>query len=260
MKDGDNMKSLIKKLSLILAVLMILVFSFGCNPKDKLAVEEKISTGLGFLSEINTENGKNLITINTNETNLKLEVTDKNLVDSLTINEYYMVAYDQNNIVKSIEVNPFIKNLVENYTKSDEESEDIVIKATDKVNVRDLTLLDSAKIDFDEDGTEETIELYTVAERYNGEIAWDDGQNWMLVVRDTDKDYVIFDDYIQLGGISFYAYFEDEEFVIATTQSGTASLRLIEYRFNKESNSFVGSISFSTKGNVNMLHQAPLKY
>lgn len=260
MKDGDNMKSLIKKLSLILAVLMILVFSFGCNPKDKLAVEEKISTGLGFLSEINTEDEKNFITINTNETNLKLEITDKNLIDSLTINEYYMVAYNQDNIVKSIEANPFIKNLVENYTKSDGESKDIVIEAADKVDINDLTLLDSINIDFDEDGTEETIELYTVAERYNGEIAWDDGQNWMLVVRDTDKDYILFNDYVQLGSISFYAYFEDEEFVISTIQSGTANLSLTEYRFDKESNSFVSKINFNTHGDINMFHQVPLGY
>lgn len=259
-KDGDDMKNLIRKISLMLVVLMVLVISFGCTPKSNPAAEEKISTNLGFLSEINTENGKSYITISTNETTLKLEVTDKSLIDNLAVNEYYMVAFNQNNIVKSIEPNSFIKDLVEKYGKPNGESEDLIIKATDKVDYNDLTLLDSANIDFNKDGTEETIELYTVAQRYNGEIAWDDGQNWVLVVRDADNDYILFNDYVQLGGISFYAYFEGEDFVVTTVQSGTANLKLTEYRFDKESNSFISKVSFTTHGDVNMFHQAPLGY
>lgn len=249
------MRNLIKKSLLISVFIIVISIPFGCTPKENSA-EDKLSIDSGYLSEINTENEKNYITITTNEESLKLEVVDKKLVSSLTINEYYMVAFNQDNIVKSIDVKPFIGHVVSNYM----ESENITIKPTDKVDYSDLTLLDSMNIDFDEDGTEESIELYTVAERYNGEIAWDDGQNWILVVKDTDKDYVLFEDYVQLGGISFYAYFEDKNFIITTIQSGTANLKLTEYRFDKNSNSFISRISFTTHGDVNMFHQAPLGY
>lgn len=254
------MKSLIRKISSILIVVMILSIAFGCTPKEKPAVEEKLSIDSGYLSEINTEDGKNYITIATNEENLKLEVMDENLVASLTINDYYMVAFNQDNIVKSIEVKPFIGHVVSKYLEPNEEPKGTTIEASDKVDYNDLTLLDSMKIDFDKDGIEEAIELYTAAERYNGEIAWDDGQNWMLVVKDTDKDFVLFDDFVQLGGISFYAYFEDEDFVVTKIQSGTASLTLTEYRFDKDSNNFVVTEKFAAKGNVNMFHHAPLRY
>lgn len=254
------MRNKIKKISLILASLMVLVISFGCTPKNQPSVEDRLSVDSGFLSEINTENGKNYITIKTVEKNLELEVLDNNLVASLTINEYYMVAFNQDNIVKSIEIKPFIGHFVSNYIESKEDPKSINIKATDKVDYNDLTLLDSMKIDFNKDGIEETIELYTVAERYNGEIAWDDGQHWILVARDDYNDYILFNDYVQLGGISFYAYFEDEDFVVTTIQSGTASLVLTEYKFDPESNSFNSKVNFTTHGDVNMFHQAPLGY
>ena len=139
-------------------------------------------------------------------------------------------------------------------------TESTTILSKSKVDVEGLTLLDSLIIDFDKDEDEETVELYTSAEKYNGEIMWDDGQNWMLVVRDSDKDYVLFEDYVQLGGISFYAYFQDEDFVISTIQSGTANLKLTEFKFDKDENSFKSTIKFEAKGNINMFHQGSLGY
>lgn len=137
------------------------------------------------------------------------------------------------------------------------EPEGIIIEATTKVNVSDLSLLDSYIIDFDNNGTDETISLYTAAEKdSNGEIMWDDGQKWKLLVEGTDTDYVLFDDYVQLGSIKFYVYTSDDEFYITTIQTSTASLKLTEYRFHKESNSFISNVKFETSGNVNMLHSS----
>lgn len=178
------MKSLIKKISMFLILIMVLAISFGCTPKD--------------------------------------------------------------NSPPPVEVEDPV-----------EEPEVTIIEATDKVDVADLTLLDSYIMDFNEDGTDETISLYTAAERDpNGEIAWDDGQNWTLVVEDTDHDYVLFNDYVQLGTIKFYVYTSDDDFYITTIQTGTASLKFTEYRFDKESKSFVSNIKFETTGNVNMLHSS----
>ncbi|WP_353096158.1 hypothetical protein [Tissierella praeacuta] len=245
------MKNLIKKLSLILVVMMVLSISFGCTPKDKPGVEEKISMASGFLNEINTEDGKNYISISTDEKSLKLEIPDKQLADSLTINEYYMVAFNENNIVKSIETNDFIKDAVNEHIGKDS----FEIKSAEKWDTKELTLLDSYTIDFDKDGTDETISIYTTAQKdEKGNIAWDDGQNWTLLVEDTDKDYILFNDYVQLGNIQFYVYTVEDEFYISTIQTGTANLKLTEYKFIKDENQFIGTSKFETTGDANILH------
>lgn len=256
------MKNLTKKISLLLIFALVLSISFGCTPKED--VQKKLYTNSGFLSSKSTEDNKNYVEIAANGENIKLEVKDNNIFKELVEDEYYMVAYDEDSILKSAEVNEFLKKLVMDSMKQGievEEGDKFTISPSESKDYSDLTLLDQSKIDYNNDGTEETISLYTVAGRGpDGEMAWDDGQNWILVVRDNDKDYVLFENYVQLGAISFYAYFEDDDFVITTIQSGTANLIVTEYRLDKDSNNFIGTIKFSTKGNVNMFHQLPLKY
>ncbi|MDR7855366.1 hypothetical protein [Tissierella sp.] len=144
---------------------------------------------------------------------------------------------------------------------SDEELESepkgTIIEATNKVDVAKLSLLDSYIFDIDGDGTEETISLYTAAEKDSkGEIMWDDGQNWKLLVEGVDKDYVLFDDYVQLGTIKFHVYTSDDDFYVSTIQTGTASLKFTEYSFDKETKNFISNVKFETTGNVNMLHSS----
>lgn len=127
------------------------------------------------------------------------------------------------------------------------------------VNVSDYTLLDSITIDFNEDGYEETIALYTLAERLpSGEIAWDDGQIWTLVVHGENEDFVLFNEYVQLGALGFFTYFQNDEFVISAIHSGTANLALYEYKYENES--FVEKVRFATEGDINMFHQLPFNY
>ncbi len=58
--------------------------------------------------------------------------------------------------------------------------------------------------DLDGDGGSETVELLTAAQRdRKGEIMWDDGQNWLLLVEDGDKVYPLFAGYVQLGSLYF---------------------------------------------------------
>ena len=131
------------------------------------------------------------------------------------------------------------------------------IPSTDKIDVSNLTLLDEYLFDFDEDGEEERIAMYTAAEKdENGEIVWDDGQNWLFLVQDTDKDYVLFDDYVQLGNIDFYVYTLEDDFYIDTVQVGTANLTLKSYHYDKDKNSFIMTVPYNTTGNVNMMKRS----
>lgn len=140
---------------------------------------------------------------------------------------------------------------------SEEETNSVIIESTDKVSTEGLSLLDSYEFDVDGNGDEEIISLYTTAEKdENGEVIWDDGQNWKLLVEGADKDYILFDDYVQLGNIKFYAYTSDDDFYLTTIQTGTANLKLTEYHFDKQDNNFRSTVRFEATNNVNMLYSS----
>lgn len=132
------------------------------------------------------------------------------------------------------------------------------INSTDKTSKENLSILDSYIIDINDDGSEEKIAMYVDAEiGPDGEIAWDDGQNWLFVVEGQDKEYILFDDYVQIGSIQFHIYdIQDDGFYITTTKSTTAGLTMTEYKFNKQESSFEAKEIYSTTGNVIMLYNS----
>ena len=142
---------------------------------------------------------------------------------------------------------------IEEHVEEPENS--VIIEPTLKLDVVDtLTTLDDFEFDIDDDGEMEMIKLLTAAEKgSNGEIAWDDGQKWMLVVLDTDKDYVLVDEYVQLGKIDFNIFLVDETFYISTLSPRTASLTLNIYEYDKNNDRFIMTTPYNVSGNVNMI-------
>ncbi len=131
---------------------------------------------------------------------------------------------------------------------------EVIIEPTDKVDVGNLTVLDEFEFDFDNDDEAEKIALLTAAQKdSNGEVMWDDGQDWMLVVQDTDKDYVLVNEYVQLGRIDFNVFTADEDFYISTLSPRTASLTLNLYKYDKGNDSFIMTTPYNASGNVNMM-------
>ena len=99
--------------------------------------------------------------------------------------------------------------------------------------------------------------MYTSAQKDpDGNIMWDDGQRWVFIVEGEDEDYVLFDDYVQIGTIDFHIYTEDEEFNILTSHVGTANLTLSNYKYNNEKQVFEKTNAFDKSGNVNMIHKS----
>lgn len=141
--------------------------------------------------------------------------------------------------------------------KGEEENgtEETRITAQEKVAVEEYSLLGIYDIDINQDEKEESIALYTAAETdQDGEIIWDDGQNWSLIVHGQDEDHVLFDQYVQIGSIQFYVFTVDDMFHIVTTQNTTAGLKVVEYVFDKDNNDFTQKTRYEASGNVNMLH------
>ncbi|WOV87238.1 hypothetical protein QWT69_15485 [Sporosarcina oncorhynchi] len=88
-------------------------------------------------------------------------------------------------------------------TPSDANEEVVLIKASE-IEKYPQTLYKEMKFDVNGDGEEEIIELYVNAGKMeDGQFAWDDGQNWLLVVKDGEKTYPLFDGYVQMGTIDF---------------------------------------------------------
>ncbi len=137
---------------------------------------------------------------------------------------------------------------------AEEPLKNIIIKPSDKVDVANLTVLDEFEFDFDNDSEMEMIRMYTAAGKDgNGNIAWDDGQKWMFIVQDTDKDYVLVDEYVQLGRIDFNVFTVDDDFYISTLSPRTASLTFNLYNYDRGNDSFIMTTPYNATGNVNMI-------
>lgn len=103
------------------------------------------------------------------------------------------------------------------------------------------TKLSEFAYDFDLDNEEEKIELYTVAGRdEKGNMLWDDGQNWLLVVADKDKYYPLFSRYVQLGQLyfSFSTIGEDRTPVVTAFITDHCGMQTIDYVYNREKEYF----------------------
>jgi hypothetical protein len=121
---------------------------------------------------------------------------------------------------------------------------------SDSLDTANMTMLREFSTDLDLDNIEEKIELYTAAERgENGEIVWDDGQNWLLLVRDEDKAYSILSQYVQLGSVYFAVSKSGEDQMpnITVMIPTGARFSMIGYTYNKEEDSFNGKLLYEAE-------------
>ncbi|MEG0773845.1 hypothetical protein [Clostridium sp.] len=126
----------------------------------------------------------------------------------------------------------------------------------ESMDTKSMTKLDEFSYDMDLDGSEERIELYTTAGRDGkGEMVWDDGQNWLLVVRDGKKVYPLLSEYVQLGSVYFTVSNNGvgEVSKINVIVSTGAGFNLKTYIFNKVKGGFVGETVYSSK-DTNFVH------
>ena len=76
--------------------------------------------------------------------------------------------------------------------------------STDPRQNSSWTKIEEINVDLDGDSKEDLLGLYTAAERDNeGNLMWDDGQNWLLLVQSGDNFYPLLSEYVQLGNVFF---------------------------------------------------------
>lgn len=112
-----------------------------------------------------------------------------------------------------------------------------------------MTLITEFSADLDMDNSEEKIELYTAAGRdENGVLAWDDGQNWILAVRDGDKAYPLISQYVQLGSVYFTVSEKgtDQAPNITVMIPTGASFKMTGYKYDKEGDCYKGELLYKS--------------
>lgn len=124
-----------------------------------------------------------------------------------------------------------------------------------------VTKLSHYSLDIDGDGANETIELYTQAERApDGQMAWDDGQNWLLVVVDGNNYYPLLQQYVQLGNVYYAVWYANSNAVTITAAVATGSnVSLINYIYDDERKAFISQSLFDTDA-INMMYNSIPNY
>lgn len=134
-------------------------------------------------------------------------------------------------------------------------SEKTAIPASTPKDTSALTELAAYPVDFNSDGEEDSIKVYTAAKvSESGEVQWDDGQNWLIIAQSKTGTYTLFDEYIQLGEIMPFLYTtSDGTFHMTTLQPGSASMLFSDYTYDAVTQSFNKTVIYNPEG-VNLLN------
>lgn len=268
-----------RNIIILIVILAIICAFFVLKNVDENKKEIKITSGL--VIEKNKSGKIHFITIETfgedeNELNkLSFEVPDEELWNTIEKNKYYFLTYSIKEsgsfVLEEIQENDTFGKIYEKVLREEkeqiEEEEQVeerekftaIFPSTDRLDTSELTLLDSVKVDINNDKKEEIIELYTTAQRdENGEMMWDDGQKWFLLVHDGDKEYILFDEYVQIGTLEFWVFTSKNDYHILTLQTGSAVLKLSDYTYDIERESFVKKDIFNPEF-LNVIHGSTVR-
>lgn len=105
--------------------------------------------------------------------------------------------------------------------------------------------------DTDGDGDNESVVLMTSAERdSNGEIIWNDGQNWVMYVEDNGQNFVLLNKYIQAGNVYFEVldYYQKDgiEPKINTIISTGTGFSIYSYAFDAQKSVYTEEVIYDT--------------
>lgn len=269
------MNNKIKNILGILILVIVIVVFYIFQSSNNINSNTFITSGLLLSKDEEGDSHSIILQIlgEDKESELKeitIYVKNKKLWDGLKKDKYYYMTYSQddskNKTLIKAQLNESLRETIydkalkeENKKTEQEEKLEYVHLSGDKLDTSDLTLLDSKKVDLDRDGEDESIEMYTTAQRYdNGEIAWDDGQKWFLIIKDEDGEFVLFDDYIQLGALEFWVFTSKDDYHIATLQTGSATFKLSDFKYDNKEKGFVKKDIFNPDY-LNVIYNSSIK-
>lgn len=169
--------------------------------------------------------------------------TDQGKVDHVNTDHANEISELKKQIEKiSLEKDALLKTIEEERKALEQAANQQVSYYNSIIHAKDIekypqTLYKTVALDLDRDGEEEVVELYVNAGKdENGLFAWDDGQTWMLVVKDGEETYPLFDDYVQLGSVDFSTTIFDgkQGIVMVMSQHANRTVQKFTYDFKEK--------------------------
>ena len=81
----------------------------------------------------------------------------------------------------------------------------VQITPADQVHVESLTLLERIEYSLVPEEKRASVELYTSAPiADDGQMGWDSGDQWTLLVRQEEQVFLLYDEYVQYGEVQFW--------------------------------------------------------
>ncbi len=136
-------------------------------------------------------------------------------------------------------------------------SGEMITPIQDATYLEGLNRFSSFDVDFDLDGSNETIEVYCQGEiTDDGSYFLDDGQVWTLVVKKGDDIYPLFEkSYIQLGGLEYLVYIDYNDYervhVLVQYKAG-AGMMTFDCVYDEETGNFRRDTVYEAS-NINIL-------
>ncbi|MFC5602009.1 hypothetical protein [Sporosarcina koreensis] len=173
------------------------------------------------------------------------------------------ISLENESLVKMIEEQKTALELVETDT-SDEtpmyHNDDYAMIPAKTIEKYPQTLYKKTTLDIDGDGEEEAIELHVNAGKTDsGLFAWDDGQNWLLVVKDGEKTYPLFDDFVQLGSIDFSTGMFDRKPGIVMIKRSHSDRTVQKFTYDQTEDGYQKE-TFYKKENTHDIDNRPASY
>lgn len=132
--------------------------------------------------------------------------------------------------------------------ESEKETEKIRHEISDSIDTDGYILIDEISYDFDSDGEDDLLELFsTVAYKDDEKFHHDDGASWLITVTTQEGVFKLFDQYIQLGYPQIDVgefYNDDVTKVIILTQTTGAGKSISHYAY--EDDGFSEELIYST--------------
>lgn len=161
------------------------------NSEQQVKIEEEVESSKeaeGYIKSI--ENGEIVLSENEDSTDDSSNITFKiseDIAKNLKIGDKIKISYNKDNEIESIDTIETTGELSENIPEKKEE-----------VDLEDFNEYDSYEFENFE------VALYTDAEiDDSGEVMWDTGHNYKVVLYDNDANaHILFDDFLQHGEIT----------------------------------------------------------
>ena len=142
----------------------------------------------------------------------------------------------------------------------------VQITPTDQIHEESMTLLEQVEYTFVPDAERASVELYTSALiADDGQMGWDSGDQWVLLMRQGEQEFLLYDEYVQYGEVQFWVSSintngvdspetEDLDHHIYVMVTSGAGFTMYDYMWDGDEGCFQKSVLLNPENQWNTVH------